>query len=421
MKDLPEIIRNDQRRARWYVTEKNTAALVNAVLSIREAITLNGDDLWNLVRLCWTTQRPNRPKNAPELTHWKIYKAPALGNLVFKKQIKIYSDLNSTIDAVRFPKKVAMAARQRTGYVGFRNVWRNSSLKWCRNHAPVLRRMIAAMLELTREDDKQRLAIAAELDQLPYISSPRGKPTKHPAGFLTALLACLDPQGRFPMINGKEQVQDLLKCLSVGNADLTLQVKGMMNLIGHFGLSDSFMVDVLADEIAKLGSKLGKLRGEAIKDDEGSSLPYYDEAEREAVIKSESRTYRVRHDKMTNRLKQLFKWLELKRGKAANCRYDVLFKNYDADGRDLLVEVKPDPDKGSLRIAIGQLFDYRRFLPRQAATDLAVLTISQPPTKYIDLLTELQIAAIWFITDSLKKLDGKGQAWESLSKVLSKQ
>jgi hypothetical protein len=121
---------------------------------------------------------------------------------------------------------------------------------------------------------------------------------------------------------------------------------------------------------------------------------------------------------MTNRLKELFKSLEPKRGTAADCLQDVLLKNYDANGRDLLVEVKPDPDKGSVRIAIGQLFDYRRFLPKQAATDLGVLTISRPPTRYIDLLTELQITALWFVDDGLKNLAGEGRAWGSLSRLL---
>ena len=32
--------------------------------------------------------------------------------------------------------------------------------------------------------------------------------------------------------------------------------------------------------------------------------------------------------------------------------------------RDLLIEAKPDPDKGSMRIAIGQLFDHKRHRTR---------------------------------------------------------
>ena len=75
MKDLSVVLRHNADKARWYETEKNTAALVTAVLSARGANTLNGDDVWNLVRLCWITKGPE---------HWKKYKAPALGSLVLK-------------------------------------------------------------------------------------------------------------------------------------------------------------------------------------------------------------------------------------------------------------------------------------------------------------------------------------------------
>ncbi len=409
MKDLSVILRKNAEKKRWYQTEKNTAALVAAVLQARGGKPLKGDDVWNLVRLCWITSGPE---------HWKIYKAPALGSLVLGKEIKIHSDHASTVDAAEFPEEVNVAARQRTGFVHFRPVWTKSSRNWCGNHAPALRRIVADTLGLKRHSDESRLAIATKLGRLPHIDSPTGAVKRSPEGFLTPLLACLDPQGRFPVINGRKEVQHLLGSLSVPSPDLTAHVKGMINLIGHFGLADALMIDVLADEIADLGPELAKLRGETVKRDEGSSLPYYDEAEREAVTKSDKVTYRARHDKMTNRLKELFRSLELKRGTAADCRYDVLLKSYDANGRDLLMEVKPDPDKGSLRIAIGQLFDYRRFLPRQAATDLAVLTISRPPLKYVNLLVELQITAVWFANDSLKKLDGRGQAWESLSKAV---
>lgn len=61
----------------------------------------------------------------------------------------------------------------------------------------------------------------------------------------------------------------------------------------------------------------------------------------------------------------------------------------DDCSRDLLIEAKPDADKGSIRIAIGQLFDYARHRTRQPATELVVLTISSPAPDYIDLLNDL--------------------------------
>src|SRR5260370_33556188 len=81
---------------------------------------------------------------------------------------------------------------------------------------------------------------------------------------------------------------------------------------------------------------------------------------------------------MTNALHQKFKECEITQGTDSHCRYDVLVSKYDGMNRDLLIEVKPDPDMGSIRIAIGQLLDYRRFLHHRAGTDLALLTMSRP-------------------------------------------
>ena len=117
---------------------------------------------------------------------------------------------------------------------------------------------------------------------------------------------------------------------------------------------------------------------------------------------------------MTTRLIELFPSLQLTQGTKANARYDVLIKDYDKRGRDLLIEVKPDPDKGSIRIAIGQLLDYRRFLPHQAGTDLAILTIARPLDSYISFLQDLQITSLWFASEDCSALTGDGKVWNSL-------
>src|SRR5205823_7018374 len=96
----------------------------------------------------------------------------------------------------------------------------------------------------------------------------------------------------------------------------------------------------------------------------------------------------------------------------------VLVQNYDGKGRDLLIEVKPDPHKGALRIAIGQLLDYRRFLPLRAGTDLAILTITPPDQSYIDLVLDLQISALWFHDETCRTLSGIGKTWQPLRALL---
>ena len=87
-------------------------------------------------------------------------------------------------------------------------------------------------------------------------------------------------------------------------------------------------------------------------------------------------------------------------------------------GRDLLIKAKPDPERGAVRIAIGQLFDYRRALPYRIGTDLAILTILRPHQSYVDLLLDLQISVLWFNSEACSAMEGEGKAWASVQKAL---
>jgi hypothetical protein len=98
----------------------------------------------------------------------------------------------------------------------------------------------------------------------------------------------------------------------------------------------------------------------------------------------------------------------LTQGTKPDCRWDVLIEHYERTGRDLLLEVKPDPQRAAIRIAIGQLLDYRRFVPRPATTDIALLTMRPPDKLYRQLLLDVQISVIWFTDEECGTLDGEG-------------
>ena len=401
-------------KASWYETEKNTAVLLKTILTSRALETMSADDLWCLFRLTWITV--NGQEVSPE--HWKRLKLPALAQL-FRQTPIILNDLPSSIHAMRLPKAVAEAAVHKTGIVNFRNVWRNSCRTWCSaNHA----RLVGIMKEAAKLplNDQRRFDLAAQIDTLPSITSPNGASSVGTAAAVTPVVACLDPSRRFPIVNGRESVRTLLRVLGLANWNLEQQVKGLVNLVGQFGIQDAFMLDALADDVADLKPTNQQSAAPApTRAGEGSQLPYLDEVEHTATTNSRTITYRDRHDEMTNRIKDLFQNFTLKRGTDPECRYDVLVKNYDSMGRDLLIEAKPDPERGAVRIAIGQLFDYRRTLPHRIGTDLAILTISRPHQSYVDLLLDLQISVLWFNSEACRTLKGEGKAWASVYKALS--
>jgi hypothetical protein len=59
-----------------------------------------------------------------------------------------------------------------------------------------------------------------------------------------------------------------------------------------------------------------------------------------------------------------------------------------------LIEAKVSASRESIRMAIGQLRDYRRFYPTRHPS-LAVLLASRPKADCVRLLTDNQIAVIW--------------------------
>ncbi len=396
----------------WYRTEQNTSALIRSVVASRSTNNLSGDQIWSLITLTWiTVSRKGVSRN-----HWKKLKAPALAALFNKQLPKVRDDLSATIDSMNLPQAVVQAAKKDTGMVNFRGTWRNSSRKWCGVNRDDLRTIIGTAAKLPT-NDQARFDLATRIDKLPPVKSPHKK-ADLPAGvLLTPLIACLDPRSRFPIVNGREAVNSLLRKLQLAHTDLRHRVAGLIGIIGQ---KDAFMLDVMGSEVIKHVSSLKP--GKAKTQQGGlheSPLRNYDEEERKAALASRTQTYRNRHNKMTAALNRIFRRFNPTTETSPAGRCDAILKNYDGTSRDLLIEAKPDPDKGSLRIAIGQLFDYNRYRTRQAATDLAVLTITRPAPDYLELLKDLGITALWFANESCKQISGgEGKAWSAIAECI---
>ncbi len=393
-------------QSRWYQTERNTEALIKAVLAVRPVAELSGEDIWCLIRFAWITAGSGG-------SHWQQLKVPAIAHL-FKRPVNIGVDLASTIASMALPPDIAAAASKPTGMVNAYRAYRNSLLPWCNGNKAVLRTLLAAAQNLG-SNDQARFDLASNIDALPPVPTPNGLRHMAGANLITPLIACLDPKLRFPIVNGEHGVKRRLDKLGLTNRSLADKVRGLIGLIGQFGIGDAFALDVMNDEqIDKITKRKPKAPKAAPVGSKGTTLSHFDDAERKAVLMARTLHYRKRHNTMTNALGTLLPALTMTQGDRQEFRFDVLISNYDAGGRDLLIEAKPDPDRGSLRIAIGQLLDYRRFLPNQAGTDLAVLTITPPPKEYMELLQDLQITALWFADPHCGALSGDGKAWKAL-------
>ncbi len=413
--NLAKLLKGKRKRD-WYQSEKNTAALLRAVVSEKSGQPLSGDDIWHLLRLTWCT-------HSADHGHWRILKVPALLHL-FRQNKSIQKPSRDAapqdvLNALTLPRKVAEAAANTTGNIHLYPAYWNSSRDWCKKHEPELRAIIQDAARL-QANDRGRLALAVKIDALPKVPDPPGTHHKNPGDILTPLVAFLDPHSRFPLINQRKEVQALLREWRLAGRNLKEQVRGITGVIGKFGISDAFMLDVLADKIKKIPPKLNiPIVVRVVGPRSGSALPDFDAGEREYLRQAGTIRYRQRHNKMTTALKRLLPGFTVTQGTHPDCRYDVLIERYAATGHDLLLEVKPDPEKAAIRIAVGQLLDYRRFVPHPAAADLGLLTIGPPDKNYRQFLSELQISATWFTDEECEALDGEGVAWEALQESLA--
>lgn len=165
----------------------------------------------------------------------------------------------------------------------------------------------------------------------------------------------------------------------------------------------------IAELLARATSVQVEPRSEALARQpvEGDSLAPRDADDIEAVYRARVVTVCRLHNAMTNRVRDLCaSRYAAREGSTPECLYDALIENYDGDGRDLLVEVKSTLDRGSLRLAVGQLLDYRRGVPRPDETDLAVLLPTAPGPDAVAFLRDVGVKLLWFSDENLSAVAG---------------
>ena len=253
--------------------------------------------------------------------------------------------------------------------------------------------------------------IASRISMLAGIPDAAAVKKLAPEKMLTPLIACLDPRKRFPIINGGN-VEAAISSLGLRTALLTDQFDALIAFIGPMRCTDALELDTLLDlkgaDILSLFPKPVMSSGQngkrnvAIKAQE---LDLKDEADVETISHAGSARMRRIHNRMTNAMQAIVSVRHrITEGTSPIARYDALIKNYANNGRDLLVEAKSSNDIAAIRLAIGQLIDYRRFIAKRYTTDLAVLVPSKPDQYAIELLAEAGVHYLWFSDQKMRSL-----------------
>ena len=108
------------------------------------------------------------------------------------------------------------------------------------------------------------------------------------------------------------------------------------------------------------------------------------------------------HNTMTNRMCDLWTGYTLTEGAGTSAQYDVMVKDYNGNGCDLIVEVKSSTETPNLRMAVGQLYSYWYRLNHKREFDLCVLLPAKPSQDDANWLEWLEIGLIWFSDGELR-------------------
>lgn len=379
----------------WANRERNTNRLVRAVteyLFNRQDVTPN--QLYGLCKLTWLT----RNHEYLGTSYIKSTKLPALGEIFgrdfSRTTLTTVADEIASMSGVKEIKPLVLRA---TGFTNLYNAYRQSAKQWIHENSnqliPLLR------LAFSVQHDQERREVYRRMAKLPGVPRPNGNGGALPAqNLLTPVVFSLDSAIRCPLINGNVGITKLLAKLDGTRAPLEKQFTILVNLYGKAGVRDAADLDQVSGDPESLIELLCNESYKQLletKPTKGKNLPLKDEQDVLAVYEARSVLGRRLHNVLTNKIKERLASYTLYEGVKQSAMFDVLVKNFDHAGTDLIIEIKNSLERSHLRMAIGQLYDYRFCAKTSAAVKLAILLPRRPGDDAIELLQSLHIGLLW--------------------------
>lgn len=392
---MAAIVLNDEERE-WLQREHDTWRLVRACFAAYiRGKKPTADKLRALCSLTWITRGPDNT--------WNVT-LPALRTLTGEKRLADcdFANLSDNLAKAKVAPRIAEAAKNPTGFVNLFPAFRNSCVDWFSPQTKGIYDLFDQAYAL--KSDEHAKAIYAAIGNLAGVGRQGGGGDLPPENLLTPVIACLDPRKRCPVINGRDEVRRKLEASGVEKHDLPDQFWAFVKLIHRGGITDAFMLDIVTvKQLANLSTSAQTKKPHVRLPAKNKQLPEKDENEVEVLMKATWTSYIKRHNSMTNRLRSCCEssGKVVYEGSEKECFFDSLVKNYDGEGRDLLIEAKTSTDAAFCRMAVGQLLDYRRQLPGSATTDLAVLFDEAPGKHVLDFLGHIGIKALRFAGDKI--------------------
>jgi hypothetical protein len=392
MKCEGAVFKLTRKQADWYEHEKVTAYWVKKCFEhLVKSRKLDGRGIYNLARLTWVTSSPQYGVSDAK---WFSTHRPAIYEIFGLNA----EEEDEAKDMAAFSKATGVDAKTFNpgpiGIVNFYTAYRNSVPAWAKRNAKELASILSTAARASTNIESFE-AFRASLD-LPAIPHPAGHNNGYRAAMLLSpVLACLDPRGKTPILNGADHVKELLVDLGIKSRTPIDQFQIMQGMIRP-PIKDGFLLDVLGTLARRHLPPIEVEDRGGVEDVDGKE---YDSKDEEPGTKKGTPAASAvvhLHNVITNALVKNFKRLGIvvREGAERQARFDLLAENYDGNGRDLLIEVKSGVGPNDIRLAVGQLLDYQRYQKRKLATDLAVGLAERPTETLQRFLKEQGIALI---------------------------
>lgn len=385
----------------WAERQRRTNHLVRVVADylFKQRVVSPGQ-LYALCKLTWITSSYEGPESA----YITSTKKPALGE-IFQQDYsaetidQVAADASTIVGSLSIKNLILSD----TGFTNFYKAYRNTAREWIRRNFTLVLPLFKRAYGLGTDDEG--LALVRSIKQLPGIpKANHEQQLMKPEYLLTPAFFALDRRLRFPLINGNEGVKNLLARLKVAEAPLDEKYQKMIGLYGKGGIGDAADLDQVGGDLPDFieidGTNPTKKLLER-KPTDGRELPLKDDQDIESLQSELTVPFRRIHNQLTNKLRTCLFEYTLLEGSSKAAMFDVLIKNFDGSGNDLLVEAKSSVEVAHIRMAIGQLYSYWFHINGETEPHMAILLPGEPDDETKQLLQWLKVGLLWFSDDKL--------------------
>jgi hypothetical protein len=389
---LPRFQRN-KKQQQWVASERRTAKLVRSLWKAAGRKDRNDPTLLCLLVQCGWTNAGHK-NEGESIRLWRNRKIADYLKVRYTSDEQLARGLHARFRSIT-PSTCLSMLGKRTGIALYRNTYRTATLRFLKQHAPVVALAFKRVSTDSANAHEKIRRVATLIESLGAISA--GGRHLSPFNGLTPVLSCLDPQRKFPIMN--QRTRRLLRSIEM-KADIE-GVVALSKLIGPtYDIKDSRELDVYANT-----EKFPKPKAHVATDlsaDGFKDVGMKSEINSFAQITAKKTVITKLHNKLINDLRNYLLW----RYKIApkEDRFDALVFDW-RKGQDLLIEAKTASEgpsgRAQIRQAIGQLYDYRLTHMPNKNVDLAVLLRKEPGVHVKTLLDSLGIELLWFKGNAL--------------------